>query len=148
MRAHKTFAFLLGALLCGRAVAEESGFQLDRYQPTPAGQWFFAVEHPWFTSTRWFAGGITLDYGHKPLVEGFRSADGTFDATRVIIEHQLVGHLDLAASFLDRIAISASMPITLFEAGNPSTNGQVAPISGAAAGDPRIGFAIRLIGHP
>ena len=32
-----------------------------------------------------------------------------------VVEHQLVGHLDVAGSFLDRVQVSASLPVMLME---------------------------------
>ncbi|HNN97351.1 MAG TPA: OmpA family protein, partial [Pseudomonadota bacterium] len=63
-----------------------------------------------------------------------------------MIEHQLIAHVDLAASFLDRILISASLPVTLFEAGYPQLG--INPSNGLALGDPRLGAKVRLFGQP
>ena len=45
------------ALLPSVTGAQSAGFQLNRYEPTAAGEWSFAVDHPWYTSTRSFAAG-------------------------------------------------------------------------------------------
>ena len=127
------------------AQATQQGFTLNRYEPTAAGEWSFWVDHPWYSSTRYFAAGITLNYGHDPLVYGRDTGSG-IDKTVNVIEHQLLGHIDLAGSFLDRILITASMPITLLERGNAA--GGVTPTEGAAAGDPRFGLWVRLFGQP
>ncbi|HWE29694.1 MAG TPA: hypothetical protein VHB97_16910, partial [Polyangia bacterium] len=50
------------------AHAQTAGYQLNRYEPTPAGDPFTLVEYPWYSATRWFAGGLTLDYANKLLV--------------------------------------------------------------------------------
>ena len=125
------------------ALADGAGFQLDRYEPTPAGEPFFSVEHPWYRPTRWFAGGLTFDYGYNSLV--LRSSPNAADGTAVIA-HELVGHLDLAGSFWNRLLISASVPMTLMERGTPA-NGAAA-IIGTAVGDPRVGLTLRLYGRP
>jgi outer membrane protein OmpA-like peptidoglycan-associated protein len=125
-------------LFASRASAQ--GFQVERYEPTPAGTVFHMVNHPWYSSTRWFAAGLTLDYGHDPLVLTGTNGDTT------IIEHQLYGHLDLAGSFLDRIQINFSLPLAFYEAGTSSAG--ASPLSGAAVGDPRLGLFVRLWGHP
>lgn len=121
------------------------GFTVNRYEPSSAGEWSFWVEHPWFSSTRYLAAGLTLNYGHNPLVFGTVGADGSFNQQVAVIEHQLLGHVDLAGSFLDRIQINASLPITLLERGTPAAG--AAP-SSAAIGDPRLGFWVRLFGQP
>jgi outer membrane protein OmpA-like peptidoglycan-associated protein len=63
-----------------------------------------------------------------------------------VIEHQLLGHVDLAGSFLDRVLITASLPITLLELGTPA--GGVSPSGSVAVGDPRLGAWVRLFGQP
>jgi outer membrane protein OmpA-like peptidoglycan-associated protein len=127
-------------LICGLSgIAGAQGFQVERYEPTPAGTWFHMVNHPWYSSTRWFAGGFTLDYAHDPLV--LTSPQGSTD----IIEHGLVGHFDLAGSFLDRVQLNFSLPVTFYEGGH-SVDG-ISPLSGAAVGDPRVGLFVRLWGQ-
>lgn len=130
------------------ASAQSQGFQLNRYEPTPAGEWSFWVDHPWYSSTRYFAAGVTLNYGHTPLVFGVTRPDGSFTVTDWIITHQFIGHLDLAGSFLDRVNLNASLPITFLESGTRSPWGNVAPMNGVGVGDPRFGVSVRIIGQP
>ena len=99
---------------------------------------------PWYSSTRWFAGGLTLDYAHDPLLGGV--FDPRFRETVAIVEHQLVGHVDLAGSFLDRVQLSLSLPVVLLERGTAAFG--AAPIGGAAVGDVRLGAMVRLWGQP
>src|SRR5262245_37315192 len=86
-------AFLLSSA-AGHAFAQaqrNAGFSLLRFSPTPAGEWSFMVDHPWYSNSRYFAAaGITLDYAHDPLVFGVRSGT-TFIEQRSVIQHQLVG---------------------------------------------------------
>ena len=136
------------ASLCAtpaQAQATQRGFALNRYEPTAAGEWSFWVDHPWYSSTRYFAAGITLNYGHDPLVYGRDTGTG-IDKTVNVIEHQLLGHVDLAGSFLDRVLITASLPITLLERGTAVAG--VTPTEGAVVGDPRLGAWVRLFGQP
>ncbi len=138
---------LLALLLASTAHAQSNpGFTIERYEPTPAGEWSFWVDHPWYTRSKYFAAaGLTLDYAHDPLVFGTQGAGG-FQQTQEVIAHQLLMHVDLAASFLDRITVSFSMPVTLFESGTAALG--VAPLSGGAAGDPRVGGMVRILGQP
>ncbi|MFO0576445.1 MAG: OmpA family protein [Polyangia bacterium] len=122
------------------------GFELNRYEPTAAGEWSFAVDHPWYSSLRYFAGGITLNYAHNPLVLGQRSPAGDYSVLRPIIEHRLMGHVDVAGSFADRVLVGFSLPVVLMERGNSEAG--VRPIDTAALGDPRIGARFRLLGQP
>ena len=141
---------LLGSLLAESSASAQStiyrGFAVNRYEPTSAGEWSFWVDHPWYSSTRYFAGGITLNYAHNPLVFGLVGSDGSFTPRISVIEHQFLGHVDLAGSFLDRVQINASVPITFLERGTRAAGAE--PASGVAAGDPRLGFWVRLFGQP
>src|SRR4051794_27655348 len=92
--AHLARAFALVVLAASTAFAD-GGAQLERFEPSAAGNWFFGVEHPWYTETRRLAAGLTLDYGHNALLAGKYSADGTFAQKVAIVEHQLVGHVDV-----------------------------------------------------
>ncbi len=152
---HKLFrcvplAALLGSVLLGSFVpearAQNQGFQINRYEPTAAGEWSFWVDHPWYSSTRYFAAGVTLNYAHNPLVFGTISSDGKFTQQTSVIEHQFLGHVDLAGSFLDRVLITASLPIVFLEKGTPVSS--VGPGDQVTVGDPRLGVMIRLFGQP
>jgi outer membrane protein OmpA-like peptidoglycan-associated protein len=129
-----------------RAQSVNRGFTVNRYEPTAAGEWSFWVDHPWYSSLRYFAAGITLNYAHNPLVFGRDNLDGTFSQTSSVIEHQLLGHVDLAGSFLDRVLITATLPVTFLERGTPTAG--VRPTDGVVVGDPRLGLWVRLFGQP
>ncbi len=143
MRRALAIAVAVSALLAARAVRAD-GFALERYEPTPAGSWFVAVPQPWYSSTRYFAGGLTLDYGHDPLLGGV--FDPRFHETVAIVEHELVGHVDVAGSFLDRVQLSLSLPVVLLARGTAAFG--AAPMGGAAVGDVRLGAMARLWGQP
>ena len=145
--AARRVVFLLASAAAALASpgAHAQGFQLNRYEPTPAGETFFAVDRPWYSSTRYFAAGVTLNYAHDPLVYGVKNADGSTSVTTNVVEHALLGHVDIAGSFLDRVTLSATLPITFLERGTPA--GGAGPIDGAAVGDPRVGLMIRLWNH-
>jgi OOP family OmpA-OmpF porin len=144
----------LGALLAllapkaAQAQTYNNGYQLNRYEPTAAGEWSFWVDHPWYSSTRYFAAGLTLNYGHHPLVFGTKNADGSFTESQVVIGHQLLGHLDLAGSFLDRVNVSLSLPITFLERGTDVPLAGILPRDGGGVGDPRLGAMVRLWKQP
>lgn len=146
--------FLLISLLAlfgniSRAQSDGFGFQLNRYEPTAAGEWSFLVDHPWYSSSfmdkRYFSAGITLDYGHNPLVPFFIRSDGSLIHGNPVIEHQLLGHVNLAGSFLDRVLLTLSLPVTFWESGN---GGYGITPSGVAVGDLRFGFMVRIFGQP
>jgi outer membrane protein OmpA-like peptidoglycan-associated protein len=135
------------ALLCllAPSLARADGLQLERWEPPPAGAWTFGTHAPWYSSTRWVAAGLSLDYAHNALLGGNYDPNGTFHQTAAIVEHMLVGHVDVAGSFLDRVQLSATLPVTLMERGTEAFG--LKPIGGAAVGDPRFGVFVRLWGQ-
>lgn len=133
---------MIVALNGGIALAD--GFQLERYEPAAAGNAFFSVPFPWYSSTRWLAAGLTLDYGHNMLLGGQYGGD-QFVRRVAIVEHQIVGHLDIAAAFLDRVQVSTSLPIDLFEQGTAGYG--VSPNGSPVVSDLRFGFLVRLWRH-
>lgn len=141
----------LAAVLCIEAApspaqAQNNGFQIGRYEPTPAGEWSFMVDHPWFSGTRYFAGDFTLDYGHNPFVLGRRSSDGSFSQISPIISTQVYGHFDFAGSVLDRITFALTLPVMMAERGQATAG--VSPSDGGSVGDPRFGAMFRIWGQP
>ncbi len=143
---------LLGAMMASAAPAyaqstANTGFQINRYEPTAAGEWSFWVDHPWYSSTRYFAAGVTLNYAHNPLVFGTINTDGSFSQLNAVIAHQLIGHVDLAGSFLDRVMLTASLPVVLVDKGGVSAAGAVAS-DRVSVGDLRFGLMVRLYGQP
>ena len=127
------------------ARAQSTGYQLNRFEPTTAGDPFFFVEHPWYSSVRWFAGGLTLDYANNLLAASHRDANGNTVIDPSPIANGLGLHVDLAGSLWDRVALSFSLPIVLYENGTPFSG--VGPSSGVV-GDPRVGVRVRLWGQP
>jgi OmpA-OmpF porin, OOP family len=122
-----------------------TGFQIERYEPTFAGESTFGVERPWYSSERWFSADFVLDEGHNPAWIGVNRGGG-----HGAIDDQFVGHLNLAASFLDRFLFGITFQETLYEGGS-SVNG-TAPLQssrngGTAFGDPRVSGMLRLFGH-
>ncbi|HEX2572128.1 MAG TPA: OmpA family protein [Polyangia bacterium] len=145
---------VLSLLFLGAATAQaqsstptNNGFAINRYEPTPAGEASFAVDHPWYSAIRLFAGGVTLNYANKPFVFGPRSNDDhVVDKQIAVIGHQFLLHVDLAASFVNRVTFSASLPVVLLERGTLVEG--VGPIQGGSLGDPRFGAMVRLYGNP
>ncbi|MFL5355718.1 OmpA family protein [Archangium sp.] len=121
-----------------------------------------------------FSVGFSLNYAHRPLVLGVENEAGEFQTLRVLIEHQLLGHIDLSARFCDCTTFSLTLPIALAERGDssrdpsvPSTSryslmasaaarsasepdslGDVGLLRSSNVGDPRLGMMVRLYGRP
>ena len=151
MRVCKSVLWVCGALAVpcvaqAQTSSTNIGFSINRYEPTAAGEWSFLVDHPWYSSLRYFAAGVTLNYAHSPLVFGREDGSGGFLTSRPVIEHQLLGHVDLAGSFLDRVQITASLPVTFLERGTPAYG--ISPSDAVVVGDPRLGAWVRLFGQP
>ncbi|MDB4932913.1 MAG: porin [Myxococcaceae bacterium] len=149
-------AALLGSVLPAVAGAQTvpavSGWALDRYEPTTTGDVFFMSEHPWYSSTRVFSVGIVADYAANPLVlrQEFAAADGsTTTTTTNIVSGQFVGHLGAAVSFLDRVGLNVSLPLSFYQGGtaSPAGTGTLGPASGVGVGDLRFGARLRIAGQ-
>ncbi len=120
-----------------------------------------------------FSMGLSLNYAYKPLVLGVERPTGEFQTLRVLIEHQLLGQLDVAASLCDCAVFSLSLPIALMERGDSSksrsssarswsrwassaaqslSGGEplagLPPLRGMGAREPRVGTLLRLYGQP
>ncbi len=129
------------------AAAQQNGFQLNRYEPTPSGTWFFLVEHPYFATVPGGAFGLNLSYAHEPLryVETDAQHNGQ-DNVRPIIAHQLIAHLDYTTTFIDRLMLNLSVPLVLLETGQPAFD--ISPSSTVVPSDPRLMGTVRLRGRP
>ncbi|MBP6834697.1 MAG: transporter, partial [Deltaproteobacteria bacterium] len=152
-RNYAVIAALLGTVLPSVAGAQTvTGWALDRYEPTTTGDVFFMSEHPWYSSTRAFSVGIVADYAANPLVlrQEFAAADGSTSSTTTnIVSGQFVGHLGAAFSFLDRVGLGVSLPLSFYQGGSasPAGTGSLGPAAGVGVGDLRFGARIRLVGH-
>jgi hypothetical protein len=107
---------LLGLLLGiggtqSRAEAQNQGFALSSYDPPAAGQPALAVAQPYYSARLTWAAGLTLSYGHSPLVFGVRTPAGIFSAESPLIAHQLQGFAEVSVSFLQRVQLSLTLPV-------------------------------------
>lgn len=125
------------------AHGQAAGYQLDRYEPTPAGDAFSSVEAPWYSTAPTFAAALAFDYAHNLLAAEHREPDGTVVSDPSPIAHHEAAHLELYGSMRDRVGLSLSVPIVLGESGTAFAG--VGP-SGTTAGDPRVGVRVRLFG--
>lgn len=122
-----------------------SGWALNRYDTPFGGDLTLVAETPWYTGDDRFLlrAAITGDYAYRPLV--LRS--GGNDS--LVIEHMLVAHAQVAAAFVDRVAVSVSLPISLFQDGPNTSAGLPIPqrAGGVALSDLRVAARVRLVGH-
>ena len=151
----------------------DPGLLLNRFEPTPAGESSFRVDVPRFGSNV-FSFGLGLGYAHRPLVLGVADDAGKFQTLRVLVEHQALGHLDLAFLLCGCASLSVSLPLVLLEPGRApgedlvwaSSRGLLGAASplpglsrgetrlgssaleGLSLGDPRLGVMLRVYGIP
>jgi len=126
--------------------AANQGFQINRYEPTTSGEWSIMVDHPWYSNTRRFSAGFTLNYAHNPLVFLSQNpATGLYEKSDVIIANQLTGHLNLALAIW-KLNFSLSLPLTIFENGNQGYG--IGPSDSVSVGDPRIGVLFQAYKDP
>ncbi|HLV20042.1 MAG TPA: OmpA family protein [Polyangiaceae bacterium] len=122
------------------------GFALNRFEPAPAGDRFFAVQGA-------DPGGhlqprlmLLGQYAYRPLV---LYREGGDERVGSIVSDQLFLHAAASLSLWDRLLLSVDMPFALVTEGDSPSTGNVVvqSPSGAAAGDLRLGARVRFIGE-
>lgn len=135
---------LLSLADAGVARGQAVGYQLDRYEPTPAGDAFSIVEAPWYSAGPAYAAAIVFDYAYNLLVAESVDGSGNVVTAPSPIAHHQAAHLAVSGSIFDRVGLSLSMPVILRQSGTLYAG--IGP-SGTAAGDPRIGVRARVLGE-
>jgi OmpA-OmpF porin, OOP family len=132
-------------------------FALDRYEPTPVSDLFFAVPSGSVEGESVIRGGFYIDYAKDPLVlQDTCMPDGTAcneEGTErgAIVGDHLFGHMALSLALLDRILVDVNIPVALVANGDSPFN-ERAPGSvvqspgGGTLGDLRLGLRIQLLG--
>lgn len=142
-------AFAL-ALLFGASAANAqtkvTGFALEPFNPSPAGDAFFGVPAPWVGGHLELRGDVLFDYAHRPFrLEPIGGATGT---TTDLVAAQGFLRAGISLALWDRILVAADVPVALLQSGeSPSgTALDFHPPSGVAMGDVRFDLRGRLIG--
>lgn len=146
---------LLGVAVTSSAEAQSTtatGWALNRYEPSPMGDAFFLAEHPWYSSTRVFSVGLYGDFAHNPLQIDVISNGGATTTVAEDINGMFVLHVGAQVSFLDRVGVHVSLPVSLMQSGSGAGNiagvtSAVGPADGPAIGDLRAGLRVRIFGH-
>ena len=120
-----------------------SGFRLEHHETPSAGSPLFLADRPWYAPTRRFAAALTLGYAHGSL----RLREGG-SLLSPIVEHALSAWVDVAGSPLSFLLLRASLPVTLLERGTTDPLAGIAPLEGAAIGDPRLGAVFAIWRRP
>ncbi len=138
-------AAMAGAVLLeGQALAQASGFALDRFDPAPAGSDWFAADSLDLRGNLRPAAGIVGDYALKPLV--ILNSDGS--ERSAIVRDQLYVHVAATVVLVDRLRLALNLPIAAFQDGDGGTvNGvTIAAPTKPALGDLRLDADARLFG--
>ncbi len=149
--------FLLGSLAVGlllssnTATAQNSGFALDRFEPSERGSEWFAQDTLDLRGSFRPAVGVVGSWGYKPLVT-YR-ADGS--GLTPLVRHQLVLHPGASVVVADRLRLAFNLPVAAYQAGEAATvrlDETSAPVSfkpadKAAVGDLRLAADVRLLGR-
>jgi len=141
-------AAALGLWADAAGAQDRTGWALNRYEASPMGDAFFLAEHPWYSSTRVFSVGLYGDYAINPLQLVRIDPTGAQQPSEDNITGMFVLHVGAQVSFLDRIGVHLSLPVSLLQSGQSSgTAPVVGPADGPAIGDLRAGLRVRLFGH-
>jgi OmpA-OmpF porin, OOP family len=122
---------------------------LPRFEPSPAGDRFFGVPSPYTPGQAVLHAGVLLDYAKNPLI----ISDQSGAVVGHVVEHQLLLHLNVAVTLMDRLAFNADLPLALINRGDGTIEvgtfvgaGAFVSPSGAGIGDLRLGARLRLYG--
>jgi hypothetical protein len=139
-------AVFAATLASGRAAAQDQlgSIALNKLDPTPAGDTFFAVPSPYVLGDPVdVRATIVLDAARNPL----RLLDGDNEAS--VVSSQTFMHIGASLGILDRAMIDVMLPVALVQRGDdPTLQGvNVSSPSSTQVGDLRIGGRIRLYGE-
>lgn len=141
-------ALALLAGLCSVAGVSRASAQptapLDRFEPAPAADAFFAVPSAGVAGHLRPALGLTWSYARDPLV--LHTASGQADPLRWV-DHQMILHTMVSLQLFQRVELDIDFPFTLSQGGTTGSllgTSVVAP-SGATLNDIRAGGRVVLL---
>lgn len=126
--------------------ASAQGFSLNRFEPAERGSRWFVLDHLDLRGHLRPAVGLTLDYQYQPLALK-QGADK--DVRTAVVGHVVTTHAGANVVLWDRLRLGASLPILLYNEGEPATlRGRTigAPADAQGVGDLRFGADLRLFG--
>jgi outer membrane protein OmpA-like peptidoglycan-associated protein len=138
------FALLAQGAIARAQSAPPTGWALNRFEPAPAGERFFAAQHPTYGGGAVVPRfGLTFDYAHNPLIV----RDRTQGTSASVLRAMLVGHLQAGLVFDDRFNVHLSLPISLLQDGPAPNLTGVSAAAAPAPGDVRFGARVRVFGQ-
>jgi OOP family OmpA-OmpF porin len=140
-------ALILTSIAARPAAAQQTGWALDRFEPTHAGDTFFVSDLPAPAPSDAVAArfGLVGDYALHPLVVAAVDDPSRGDA---VVEHMGVLFVQAGLSVHRRIGLDFTLPIALFETGLVRADLPFGPSPVVVVGDPRLGVRVRLWGEP
>jgi OOP family OmpA-OmpF porin len=127
------------------ASAQQTGFAIDRFEPSERGSQFFVVDNLDLRGAARPALGAVLDYGYKPLLV----YDTNGNERSAIVRHQTFVHLGGSLVLADRLRLGLNVPVAIYQDGDPSRLDGVSykPATEPALGDIRLAADLRLVGE-
>jgi OmpA-OmpF porin, OOP family len=128
--------------LAGAANAQEGGgFSLNRFEPAPAGDMFFAVPSPGAAGHLTLRAHAMFDHAERPV----RLADTDL----AVVSAQSFLRADVSLALWDSLLLSADLPLAIAQGGeDPGLTGVTfTELSAPEIGDVRLGARLRLLGQ-
>ncbi len=138
-------AFIAGPVLAaGDARAQATGFALDRFEPSERGSEWFTAESLDLRGHMRLALGLVHEGAHRPLA--IYNDDGSLRSS--LVDWQLMLHPGASLVLWDRLRLSASLPIAVYQSGEAGEIHTLsyAPPGSTSVGDVRLGADVRLLG--
>jgi outer membrane protein OmpA-like peptidoglycan-associated protein len=143
---HTPAALAFGLLLLAPTASAQAqkGFVLDRFDPSERGSEWFVLDSLDLRGHLRPSVGVVGSWAKNPLV--VYDLDGNYVSS--LVEHQVFVHPGASLVLWNRMRAAISMPIALYQTGEPATirtKSYSAP--SAAAGDLRIAADARVLGE-
>ncbi|MCU0687834.1 MAG: hypothetical protein MUF34_37260, partial [Polyangiaceae bacterium] len=129
-----------------RAQSTETGFGVDRFDPSERGSEWFALDSLDLRGHQRFAAGGVASWAYKPFV----LYDGDGEVRNAIVEHQIVLHAGASLVLWNRLRVGANLPLQMYATGESGTLGGTtypAPSADQSVGDLRLSGDVRLFGE-
>ncbi len=134
----------MAALCSASAMAQSTGFSLDRFEPSERGSEWFTADSLDLRGKNRLTLGVVADYAYKPLVFYKNGAED-----HALVKDQLFLHVGGSIVLADRWRLALSLPVLAHSTGTGGTVGGVnyAAPSGSSIGDLRLSVDYRLLGE-
>jgi outer membrane protein OmpA-like peptidoglycan-associated protein len=141
-------ALAAGALPARADAQGQQAISLARFNPAPAGDYFFGVPAPFAGEHLVPHGMLLIDYAHNPLVLVEETPDGD-ETEGSIVEHMMFLHVNASVGFLERISLNLDVPSAFVQLGEDPGGGgtQYASPDSPQFGDLRLGARVRIWGE-